>query len=169
MGIPVGESLFKKIEEWRKQHVTFGNLRWIERENLHLTLIPPWNVEDPTQVIERISHVSSFTPFTLSFHTLSFGPPRSPHLIWMTGSPSEELTILRKDIYSNLKKTMEKRAFLPHITIARFKAETFQTLSTQELTESVAWQMSVSEFVLYESILSPQGSKYKKISTANIL
>ena len=66
----------------------------------------------------------------------------------------------------------EKRAFSPHLTLARFKDQHGLLSLTQEvqaLSGSAFGDMAVNHFSLYESILRPLGAEYHTIESFHLV
>jgi len=85
MAIKIPPVLEKTVELWQNKHSDFG-VRWVKPKNLHITLIPPWYV-DENQLLDVINKtkeaVSRIAPFEIGFNKVSFGPsPENPRLIW---------------------------------------------------------------------------------------
>jgi 2'-5' RNA ligase len=61
----------------------------------------------------------------------------------------------------------QRRAFSPHLTLARFKSPRaqlhLQSLLSQRADLSLG-SFRVSEFYLFESKLSPRGAEYRKVA-----
>lgn len=54
----------------------------------------------------------------------------------------------------------EMRPFRLHLTLARFKGETFFSFPIKKLDEAVQWQSPISSFLLMESHLMKTGADY---------
>jgi len=144
-------------------------LRWVKPKNLHITLVPPWQSEG----IEAISHklkAISFTPFEIKFESISFGPNKNdPKLIWASGTATKEILDLRLKIYEALGQKADERPFRLHMTLARLPFDfapstplgSFAQDILRFLPENVKWRMVVDRFVLYESLLKPEGAEYE--------
>lgn len=163
IGIKASKNLQKEILKWRKRYLKTLSVRWIPRENLHITLIPPWNEEDiekATQVLESIR--GSFSPFEVEFIKVSFGPSfKRPRLIWAKGKESPGMVYLKKTLERTLGKRGERRPFRPHLTLARFKTNDFCEFKIKKLQDKVSWIEKIETVCLYESKTLPSGAKYK--------
>jgi len=161
LAIPVPQEIQQRAFEFQRRHTTF-NVRWIPGGNLHVTLIPPWNEYHPQSVVALLrSSRIPIRPFRISYASISVGPDRqSPRLIWATGESPNELLNLKSLSGHILNKQAKRPDFKTHITLARFRPESFKTLPLQTLNESIRWNMDVDSFALYESHLSPAGATY---------
>lgn len=170
VGLPVSGRLQTEILNWEKK---FSNLpvRWLQGKNLHITLVPPWYEEDLEKVKNSLQVVVGSGAFEMEFYKVSFGPnPRQPRLIWAEGETPKELLDLQEKLYRDPKLQMhanlrkEKRPLKLHLTLARFRPETFSSFPIKELDEKVDWRDKVDRVVLFESILSRGGADYEVIS-----
>ncbi len=142
------------------------DVRWLPPENLHLTIIPPW--EEKKEAIEKlICKLSEINvPKTkITFEKVSFGPDEKfPRLIWMTAKPSKELGLLKIDLEKKLGIRTEKRDFIPHITIARFNEKNFHSFEQKKLILAIEEKMDISNFSLIQSTLTNKGAFYSTLS-----
>lgn len=162
VGIPIVD-VRHELLGFRARYLDSFSVRWIREEDWHVTLVPPWYAieDDVPKIIERLSLVT-FQPFEMEFYRVAYGPRiRDPRLIWLEGSSSSALLDLKRSIENVLGIQGEQRPFHPHITLARFRAESFREFSVQTLEESVRWREKVRTFALYESHLSPKGAEYE--------
>ncbi|MBI4250747.1 RNA 2',3'-cyclic phosphodiesterase [Candidatus Uhrbacteria bacterium] len=161
-GIPIEENLQEKIAAWRKKYERLA-VRWVKPNNLHVTLIPPWDEEDIDSVIRLLEHstAKAVEPLTLQFTRVAYGPSlREPRLIWAEGVAPHGLLTLKNWCESVLGVSADTRPFLLHLTLARFRPETFSSFPVKKLDESVSWSQTCSSVVLYESNLLPGGAEY---------
>lgn len=149
--------IMKREAEWDNLPV-----RWLKGKNLHITVIPPWYVQDIQPVINLLKTLEGATgKIEMQFNTVCLGPdPRSPRLIWTEGGPPGQLPFLKKKLERLLKLKPEKRPFLLHLTLARFKPENFKDFADKKFRETVDWKDTATSLVLMESKLSPSGADY---------
>lgn len=168
VAIKISEALEETIEEWKKEFAgrqafarsAMNGIRWLNGKNLHITLIPPWYEGDIKNQIVKIKTVQA-RPFEISFARVAYGPdPRRPRLIWAEGETPRELLYLKASAEDTFGTQPERRPFLLHLTLARFRPEDFPQFSIQKLDEPVSWRDEVRSIVLMESRLSPSGADY---------
>ena len=171
LAIPITPSLQNAILEWENGFIKLP-VRWLVGKNLHTTLVPPWYEEESqiegckTQITEA---TSGFKPFELKFTRVTFGPdPREPRLIWAEGTAPKEIVELRDKLLRVFSRPAEKRTFKTHLTLARFRPETFSSFPVKNLDEKVYWPEKVSSVVLMESHLSRDGADYEVIAEAGL-
>lgn len=162
IALPISVQLQKKIAIFEKdwQHLP---VRFLEGKNLHITLIPPWYVDDVNEVINLLkSNKNLVDPFKIAFEEITFGPDfKKPRLIWAQGVTPQEIIFLKTQLKKILKKKREMRNFLLHLTLARFKPQDFSSFPVKTLKEKVSWQEQIRSFVLMESHLTRTGASYE--------
>jgi RNA 2',3'-cyclic 3'-phosphodiesterase len=164
------EESFLEMLNCFKSVLRNDNVKWINPENVHLTLAFLGNTED--KVISEIGTMLEKTcKSTGQFEMVIRGTGvfrnlNDPRIIWTNIDHSDELLKLDNKILSVLRMMnikLDDKPFKPHITIGRLKhlndKEAFKQLTEQY--KSVELQkVSVSEVILYESILLEKGPKY---------
>jgi len=165
VAILISPKLQKEIITWENQWQSASRkmpVRWLAEKNLHLTLIPPWYEDDIDQITKILKTFSGKTvPYEIKFDKVTFGPdPSIPRLIWAEGKTPPEIINLKSQLEKILLKQPEKRPFLLHLTLARFRPEMFSIFPIKKLDESVSWNDNINSFALMESHLSPKGAEY---------
>jgi 2'-5' RNA ligase len=153
VGFPISSELARQVIEWQRVHTRLP-ARWVSGRNLHLTIIPPWEEDDPATLVKTIKDLSYPRPgaLTFSFHTINFGPdPEEPRLIWATAETPAGFAEFKYRLEEGIWQPHDTRPLRPHLTIARFPAEDFRRFSQKVLAEPINWSLSVEEFVVYES------------------
>ena len=174
VALPISKDSQNKIEEWGRDYQNLP-VRWIKGKNLHVTLIPPWYTAKVHEVIDRLKSLNNvIEPFTITFQEVAFGPnSKRPRLIWASGDSPSKIITLKSKLEECLGRKKEKREFMSHLTIARFKKEDFakfliknlpRTMSVRGLHDKVFWQEKVSSFLLMESHLKRGGAEYEKLA-----
>ncbi len=159
--------------------------RWVRPESLHVTV--KFIGEQPEPAVERIRHelqTIRTEAATIQFRGYGFFPTaKSPRVFWLGIEAGAELAALAAavdDKMAALGIPKEDRAFSPHLTLARGAGasgsprwrkgdgpnRTFQTLQQKlsVLPTPEFGTMTPREFFLYQSQLSPKGSKYTKLA-----
>lgn len=159
--------------------------RWMKPESMHVTL--KFIGEQPDAAVASIQEGLSGTPGTateISFRGYGFFPTlKAARVFWVGIEAGPELTALALGIdekLSTLGIPKEDRAFSPHLTLARGAGasgsprrnrqdrnnRTFHLLQEKltALPTPEFGTMTAREFFLYQSQLSPKGSKYTKLA-----
>lgn len=169
VGIPLSDDLKDLVKVWQDEHQELP-VRWTSRDNLHITLVPPWrekNIEAVTAKLQVIKN--KFSDIDLEFKNVSFGSnPRSPRLIWASGTTPERLQNLAKEIYSVLGFPGSEKELFTHTTLARFRPEEFPMFPVKKLDEDIDWRMRVKKVILYESRLRAAGADYIPLGEVDI-
>ena len=161
VAIPISEELQKGILEWEKY---FNHLpvRWLSGKNLHITLVPPWYEDNAEEVAEKLKTIKGeFGSFDVAFKRVNFGPdPKNPRLIWAENTMPQKILDLKDKVEQALMIEGENR-FKFHLTVARFRPETFTSFPIKKLDEVIFWPDKIKSIVLMESHLSPAGADYE--------
>lgn len=140
--------------------------KWQSVEQLHLTLLFLGSIEEArlSAVREAVRDIS-LAAFELNVTGLDcFGQSHAPKHLWAGVAPETPVislhSVIKKQVESHGVHT-ERRAFCPHLTLARFKGkrDSVEHLLA-EYRETVFGAFLVDEFVLYESQQGPAGSIY---------
>lgn len=169
IAINLPESIRKKLSDLRTRWPDLP-CRWINPENLHLTIIPPIYLDDDelSRVMVSVSsELSSFPPFTLEFEKLTYGPPSKPgRMIWAMGKPSKELAALKKAaskaiLAASVPFMEESRQLVPHITLCRMEEKEWRQYEPKPLIdERLEFDVEVSSAEAMESKLKRGGAEY---------
>ena len=158
--------------------------RWVSAESLHITLkfIGEWPAERLDELKRSLATVRG-QPAEITFAGVGFFPtPKAARVFWIGIEAGPELAALAATVdsaTSALGVESEKRAFTPHLTLARTGSGRPRHMSSdrgnssfRRLQEKLAAMpapafgtMSPREFSLYESKLSPKGAQYTKLES----
>lgn len=143
--------------------------RWQDDEQLHLTLrfigeVDGRTADDVTAALAAVRH----PPVTVALDSVgSFGSRGRTNTIWAGVCPHDGLAHLHRKVDQALIRAglePERRAYLPHITLARFGrdgADPGPWLGRHaDLTSPL---FTVEHFGLYESLLGQAGATYEII------
>ena len=164
--------------QMKKEMGTTG-IKWTELHNLHLTLqflgdTPEEGIRELSQELETIArncHGFLFTPGKPGY----FGAASSPRVIWMSlEEPSGRLALLANTVRDKTRSWTagDDKPFLPHLTLARPKI----TMEASHIKKYMAeWAkialppVSVTQFHLIWSTLTPRGPVYKNLRSFDLL
>ena len=141
-------------------------VRWMPKGNLHITLVPPWNEEKLENIINILNNVQGRTSsFKISFNKIIFAPPGShPRMIWAIGDAPKEL-IEFNDTINKALNFKNSRQFRLHLTLARFKPESYNKIKNKNLIKDINWSEDVKSFELIKSTLQPSGAIHEVIES----
>jgi RNA 2',3'-cyclic 3'-phosphodiesterase len=163
--------------------------RWQKPESLHVTL--KFIGEQPEPAVDGIKQALSTIPagpIDIQFRSYGFFPTaKYARVFWIGIEAGPQLAALAAVIdekMSSLGIPKEERAFSPHLTLARGAGRSgsprrnktdapnrvFQRLQGKlaALPTPEFGTMTAREFFLYQSQLSPKGSKYTKLARFNL-
>jgi 2'-5' RNA ligase len=157
-----------------------ANLKWVEPENMHLTLkflgeVDTLEIPEVCRAVaEAVTEVPSFS-FDLA-GVGAFPKIERPRTVWLgVTSGAEGLIELHKRIEKGLKKLgypPEGRKFSPHLTLGRARragpglAELSKLLPT--LADEKAGTTVVDEVTVFSSELTREGPIYQALSHAEL-
>ena len=170
--ISLPENVKKQLLAFSKEHYQLP-AKWVNRENLHITLNFLGKLDD-NQLLETIEAVKSVVPplsaFSIRLDRISYGPDEKfpPRLVWVSLEKNKELYQLQKDLEDTIfnlpsykYKIKEKQKFSPHITLARIKAFEFRKLSQNiEINQPLNIGFEVKAVQVIESELKKEGPQY---------
>jgi 2'-5' RNA ligase len=166
--------------------------RWVRPESLHITLkfIGEQKPEQVDAITERLRRVES-SAFEIRFEGYGFFPTaKAPRVFWIGIHAGPQLAKLAENIdmaVAELWIPREDRAYSPHLTLARagggrksgspkWRKEDGPNDMFAGLQKRLAAMSAInfgtitaSEFILYQSQLSPGGSKYTKLERFPLL
>jgi 2'-5' RNA ligase len=159
--------------------------RWVRPESLHVTLkfIGEKSEEETDKIKQALKAIEAGT-FDMNFHGYGFFPAtRAPRVFWAGLEGGSKLTFLAATVDEKLVSLhipKGEQAFNPHLTLARGAGGSGSPRrqkgdspnhSFQRLQEKLAalpapefGTITAREFFLYQSRLSPGGSKYTKLA-----
>jgi 2'-5' RNA ligase len=144
------------------------DFRWQDEEQLHLTLRFVGEVERPVaeDLVAALGAIRA-SPFDLRISGVGRFEQRNSGALWAGLAPKAPLAALaakveRACLAAGLEP--ERRAFHPHITLARWKGRrTREVASFLERKSALASQpFAVDAFSLFESHLSRHGAHYQE-------
>jgi 2'-5' RNA ligase len=167
--------IIKKIEEVQRDlKSSHADVRWVNPENIHITLKFFGNIEESriesiiTSIEEPVRTTSSFS---LKVQGMGGFPHlKNPRVIWMGLVNGKEVLIsFQKQIEKELERIglqPEDRPFHPHLTLGRMR-------SNRGRDELVGWierfkgeefgNFQVERVILFKSDLRPSGPIYTPI------
>lgn len=162
VAINLPEDVKKQLESYQSKWLELP-VRWVKKENLHITLIflGYLSDQDLVEVCRAIKDVSPKHPaFFINLKRVCYGPPqkkpysemksltgrldkvenRPPRMIWVEGEKLKELALLKDDLEKSLAGggvhfLSENRQFAPHITLGRIKSWEWRQIEPEERPE----------------------------------
>ena len=186
IALDIDDAIRQRITRFVEEVRHFAtDARWVKPESLHVTL--KFIGEQPDAAVENIkqelAHIAA-APSAIHFRGYGFFPAaKSARVFWVgmdSGPQLAQLAGMVDDKMALLGVPKEDRAFSPHLTLARAGGgsgsprrrtgdrpnSTFQILQDHLATLPAPdfGSMTSHEFFVYQSQLSPKGSKYTKLA-----
>jgi len=141
--------------------------RWQTREQLHLTLrfIGEVDERDRAAIDDALATISAPT-FSLELKGVGSFGGRRPHALWAGVAVDDALLHLQRKIESALQRIgleADGRKYTPHVSLAKLKG-TQNGHVVDFLTDHALYAsepFAVNGFILYSSLLTPNGSIYR--------
>jgi 2'-5' RNA ligase len=187
IGIDLDSEVRARIERFIEGVQAFApDARWMRPESLHITLkfIGEQTPEQVEAITQRLRQLES-SAFEIRSAGFGFFPTaKAPRVFWIGIQAGPELTKLAESIdmaVAELGIPREDRPYSPHLTLARGGAgrksgspkrqkddgpnAIFATLEKRlaAMGKLDFGTMTAHEFILYQSQLSPGGSKYTNL------
>jgi 2'-5' RNA ligase len=164
VGIDIPEDIASKLGALIEELSPAAKLRWSPPSNFHITtkFVGEW----PEERLEEIKSALATVPVGW------FPNPHHPKIFWaalQAGQELRDLAAATEEALAALGIEKEKRAYSPHLTLARIDEPT----DLGELRRRIAGRPGSDEFGefeatafhLYLSHPGPRGSVYTKLST----
>ena len=162
IAIEFSDEVKKKLIRLRKE---IPGARWVPAEQIHLTLAFLGEVDETSagRLTGELSQIRS-PVFKLCFSgTGCFPDRRRPRVLWVGLEPEPHLNLLAAKVRAAVLACgipQEERPFSPHITLARLKLPSSgeSGLYLDQQIKKILSPLSVQEFTLFQSRLTPQGA-----------
>jgi 2'-5' RNA ligase len=159
---------------------TGADVKWVEPDNIHVTLLFLGEVEDRTvpAVCRVVAEVSAgLAPFEIAVEGAGcFPSARRPKTLWVgVGDGRQELVALHDALEPPLLDLgcyrREDRAYTPHLTLGRVKGEAGGAELATALARRSGWQgghVKVREVLVMSSELRAEGPTYTVLSRGQL-
>lgn len=157
----------------RLRHETRG-ARWVRPEGMHVTLkfLGETDPKILPDIRRALGEIHSASAVEMHFRGLGFFPnEQRPRVLWCGIAASPNLAEIAAGVESALEPLgfpREARAFVPHLTLARFPVPGgHQKLlrAAEELKEYDFGTTRESQMYLYQSVLHPSGAEYTRLES----
>jgi 2'-5' RNA ligase len=151
VALKIAPEIARELAEMARELERFP-VRLIAPDDIHLTLVPPWNETSIPAAIETLSGVAAkAAPFTLAFVQLSYGPqPRRPRLLWAECTGGDDLSALHAALLLAFGQN-DDRPFRPHVTVARIRGNGAAVARKHPIDRALAFAQRVETVELMQS------------------
>ena len=183
VALDIDQEIRERIGAFRDEMKSIATgVRWVGPETFHVTLQFLGETQKLEEIKSALATVSG-TPITLSFRGTGFFPtPQRARVFWVGMETDEHLQPLVNglgDALASLGFKREQEVYHPHLTLARAgsgrphsKPDDRSAPGLQEVRVKLESMpppefgtMTAHEFVLYQSTLTPKGSRYMKVAS----
>ena len=170
--LSVNDEFLKNLNSL-KQNLVLDKISWVKPDNFHLTL--KFLGKTFTEKIPEIQNAmkeagNNLMPFDLSLDKLGiFGSSYNPKVIWVETEKNQQVFTLSQQLLHSLEKagfSPDRQNFVPHFTLGRIRKlknkSHFQNVMENH-KNVFHLKQTVSQFILYESKLTPSGPVYNPL------
>ncbi len=179
IAVAVADSVRKQLVALQDELRDAAAVKWVEPENLHLTLNFLGEVADTDlyAVCKTVQHaVTDVSAFTMHVSGVgAFPNARRPRVIWAgVRGGADELTFIHDtlgELFRDQGYPGEDRAYTPHLTIGRARQPKPTPELAATLEECATWEAGptfVREVLVMSSQLSPAGPTYAVMGRASL-
>ena len=166
IGVPVSEEIKEKVKPlYQKLKETDAIFNLVPLDNLHFTIKFLGDVDESKleEIKGKLSEIKQ-SSFKISLKGIGAFPSLERiNVIWIGTESKEIISLMKKtDHLLNYIKKNDFEKEVAHLTIARVKSGELKEF-VEEFSETDFGEMLVDKFVLYESVLTPEGPIYKII------
>ncbi len=156
-GIKIAEEIARELAALARPLESCG-ARLVRSEDIHLTLVPPWNETDVAGAVDKLRRATgAFGSLLLTFVHLGYGPTlRHPRLLWVDCVAGRELANLWAALMSAYGQT-ESRPFRPHVTLARLPRDGRLIARENPIDQDLRLTQHVTSVELFQS--PPRGQR----------
>ena len=171
--LDISKDVLANVEHLIERLKPAARIKWSPPGNMHITtkFIGEWPEGRLGELTGALHALPSHPALSIAIRNVGFFPnPHSPRVFWAGIEAPPELESLARETdraTAALGVESEKRAFSPHLTLARIK----EPVPLQKLREAIAalsslefGEFTADRFYLYQSRLNPAGSVYTKLS-----
>ncbi|MCK4624986.1 MAG: RNA 2',3'-cyclic phosphodiesterase [Phycisphaerae bacterium] len=180
LALPLNETIVERLVEVQQSLSSAGaRVRWVDGENLHLTIKFLGDVTDE-QLPEvcRVAEESArqIEPFEFSVaQVISIPQAGAMRMVWVgideqTGKLNR-LHELLEESYAEMGFGKESRSFRPHLTLGRVKSgQNVKQLraAIDEIAEAEFGIASINEMIVFSSQLTPDGPIYSPMTKVKL-
>ena len=172
-GIDLPGEVCDRLERLLERLRPIAHLSWRPVYNLHVTIkfIGQWPEEKLDALVEALEQARPVATIPIAIRGVGWFPnPHNPRLFWagVHAAPGlAELAQATEDVLDPLGVAREKRAFAPHLTLARIR----QPVPLQAIRQAIAkiesldfGSFEANRFYLYLSRPGSAGSVYTKLA-----
>lgn len=177
VALDINEEIKMKVNNIISSLKTFPSVKWVEKENLHITLKFLGEVREElvNEIMKRIESLAKETkPFSFTLQGLGyFGSAKFPKVIWIGVKDGKNEIISLMNDMNILLDDVNKDSYPPraHLTIGRVKmnVKTEDMIrKIQEMNDVKTSEQKVNIISLKQSIMRKNGPQYSDVKIFNL-
>jgi 2'-5' RNA ligase len=152
VGLKIEDQIARELDRIAHQLEDLPEVRLVAADDIHLTLVPPWEESATPDAIGKLNQVAAqFGIFILMIQHVGYGPDlRWPRLLWADCTITDELAALRHALLTVYNRTEEK-PFLPHITLARIRRNGRRIVHKYPIDKPLVLSQRIGSIELFQS------------------
>jgi 2'-5' RNA ligase len=172
LAIELPEEIKKELVKVQEEFGSLINAKFVEKENLHLTLkfFPDVDAKDFNDVKKSLKEIK-FEKFSSNLGKIGFFPDEKFIRVLWVSLESEKFKELYQEINSKLINFNEEDRFESHVTLARIKEIKDKSTFLEKIKEIEIKpiEFTVNSFVLKKSTLTEKGPIYEDIEKFELI
>jgi 2'-5' RNA ligase len=169
----ISDEIKSKISSELQLH-SIDNIRFISEDNFHVTFafLGEIKKKDLSAILNFVeTDFCDISSFELSNPLIQFVPKKSPRILWVYfESKAREIInnkkMLLEKFIESLGYEINSRPYKFHLTLSRIKKDTvFEKIKKLKRIKFEFSSLKIERLTCFESILSSQGAKYRKIKS----
>jgi 2'-5' RNA ligase len=174
-GLPIPRHIVSGLDTVVRELKPTARLNWSPPQNLHITVrfIGEWPDGRFPEIHSALTRCPKPNPFMIDISRFAFFPnPHRPRTFFAGVHAGPELAEFANSVDEALDAAgspSEKRAFSPHVTLARIKNENIvalrERIAAMTDADTEFGSFEASELCLYRSKTGPSGSVYSILAT----
>ncbi len=180
LALPLDEGIVEHLVEVQRSLSSAGaRVRWVDGENLHLTIkflgdVTDRQLPDVCRVAEDVARQAEPFEFSIS-RIISVPSAGAMKMVWVgIDEPTgrlEKLYQLLEESYADIGFPKENRLFRPHLTLGRVKGgKNVRELraAVDEIAETDFGPQSAEKMIVFSSELTPDGPVYLPMAKSRL-
>jgi len=167
VGLKLAPEIAGELAKNAQELQTF-DVKLTATDDIHLTLVPPWDEISTSEAIEKLRLVTTkFGTFLLPIQHVGYGPDsRRPRLLWAGCATTNEIVALRAALLEVFGQT-DERPFRPHVTLVRIHGNGRAIARKHPIDRQLSLTQRVESVELFQSP-PPGESGYRVLASMRL-
>ncbi len=163
--------IFSRFQNLLKGKLSNFSISWVKKDNFHITLKFLKNIDEEQRdfIINFLKKIILPSDFSFEAKDLGVFPGlNNPKVLWININCNKELFKLQKEIdlkLSSIGIPVEKRDFIPHLTLGRIKKSSpyLKKYLLPHIRKEFIKNSYFKSLTFYKSELHPEGAIYTSL------